>query len=50
LWNARMARRKVSSDGKPVPPSGLLNSCHAYNPVGPVVRELYPAHYTGTTD
>jgi hypothetical protein len=50
LWSARMAKRKVSSDGKPVPPSGLLNSCHAYNTVGPVVRELYPAHYTGTAD
>lgn len=40
VWEARSERRQE-------PPAGLVNSCHAYRSDSPLVKRLFPEHYTG---
>ena len=48
IWPIRHRERQQSrtteeKSGKP----GLIDSCHAFRSDGPVVKEIWPDHYTG---
>jgi Protein of unknown function (DUF2889) len=46
VYPARAKREAAAArTGKP----GLIDSCHAYRSDGPVVKERWPEHYTGST-
>jgi hypothetical protein len=47
LWPVSEAKRQVNPEVDAQAMTGLINSCHAYDETGEVVRERFPAHYKG---